>query len=178
MGKFKEGSPIEITVDAFPGKVFKGEVEAFDARLSADSRTLMVRGRVPNPDRTLLPGMFANAAVLAGEPKEVVTVPRTALTYTLYGDSVWVVKEGTEEPAKSPPTASSEAVATASAADATGAVPPEPKLTVERRFVRVGPTQGDRVAILEGVSAGEEVVTSGQLKLSRAPPSRSTTPRR
>ena len=99
MGKFKEGSPIEIAVDAFRGKIFKGEVEAFDARLSSDSRTLMVRGRVPNPDRTLLPGMFANAAVLAGEPKDVVTVPRTALTYTLYGDSVWVVKEGLAEPA-------------------------------------------------------------------------------
>ena len=41
----------------------------------------------------------------------------------------------------------------------------EPKLTVERRFVRVGPAQGDRVAILEGIEAGEEVVTSGQLKL-------------
>ncbi len=165
MAKFKEGAPIEIAVDAFPGKVFKGEVEAFDARLSSDSRTLMVRGKVPNPDRTLLPGMFANAAVLAGEPKEVVTVPRTALTYTLYGDSVWVVKEGAPEPPKSPPTASSEPVGTAAAADATGAVPPEPKLTVERRFVRVGQTQGDRIAILEGVSAGDEVVTSGQLKL-------------
>ena len=165
MGKFKEGSPIEIAVDAFPGKIFKGEVEAFDARLSSDSRTLMVRGRVPNPDRTLLPGMFANAAVLAGEPKDVVTVPRTALTYTLYGDSVWVVKEGLVEPAATPPTASSEPVASAAAADATGAVPTEPKLTAERRFVRVGSTQGDRIAILEGVSAGDEVVTSGQLKL-------------
>ena len=46
-----------------------------------------------------------------------------------------------------------------------GAVPAAPKLTVERRFVRVGPTEGDRVAILEGVKAGEQVVTSGQLKL-------------
>ena len=125
----------------------------------------MVRGRVPNPDRTLLPGMFANAAVLAGEPKDVVTVPRTALTYTLYGDSVWVVKEGLAEPAATPPTVSSEPVASAAAADATGAVPTEPKLTAERRFVRVGSTQGDRIAILEGVSAGDEVVTSGQLKL-------------
>ena len=48
---------------------------------------------------------------------------------------------------------------------ATGAIPAEPKLNVERRFVRVGPTEGDRVAILEGVTAGEQVVTSGQLKL-------------
>ena len=55
----------------------------------------------------------------------------------------------------------------AAAADAapTGAIPAEPKLTVDRRFVRVGPTEGDRVAILEGVQAGEQVVTSGQLKL-------------
>ena len=51
------------------------------------------------------------------------------------------------------------------AGTATGAVPTEPKLTAERRFVRVGSTQGDRIAILEGVSAGDEVVTSGQLKL-------------
>jgi membrane fusion protein, multidrug efflux system len=165
MGRFKEGSPIEITVDAFRGEIFNGEVEAFDARLSSDSRTLMVRGRIPNPDRKLLPGMFANAAVLAGEPKDVVTVPRTALTYTLYGDSVWVVKEGPPQPAPPAPTASSDGVASAAAADATGAVPAEPKLTVERRFVRVGATQGDRIAILEGVSAGDEVVTSGQLKL-------------
>ena len=109
--------------------------------------------------------MFANAAVLAGEPKDVVTVPRTALTYTLYGDSVWVVKEGPPQPAPPAPTASSDGVASAAAADATGSVPAEPKLTVERRFVRVGATQGDRIAILEGVSAGDEVVTSGQLKL-------------
>lgn len=162
MGRFKEGSPIEITVNAFRGAVFKGEVEAFDARLSSDSRTLMVRGRIPNPDRKLLPGMFANAAVLAGETKDVVTVPRTALTYTLYGDSVWVVREGVPEPTPPTPTASSEGVTSAIAADAP---PAEPKLTVERRFVRVGATQGDRIAILEGVSAGEEVVTSGQLKL-------------
>ena len=66
-----------------------------------------------------------------------------------------------------PPTASAEPVASAAAADATpvGAIPAEPKLTAERRFVRVGPTEGDRVAILEGVKAGEQVVTSGQLKL-------------
>jgi multidrug efflux pump subunit AcrA (membrane-fusion protein) len=88
------------------------------------------------------------------------------VTYGLYGDSVWVVKQGAPEPAP-PPTASSEPVASAVAADATttGAVPAEPKLTVERRFVRVGPSEGDRVAILEGVKAGEQVVTSGQLKL-------------
>jgi membrane fusion protein, multidrug efflux system len=168
IASFVIGSTIELAADAYPGQVFKGEVEAFDAKLSQDARMLMVRARVPNPDRRLLPGMFANVSVLAGGAKEFVTVPRTALTYGLYGDSVWVVKEGAPEPAASPaPIASAEPVASAVAADAfpTGAIPAEPKLTVERRFVRVGPTEGDRVAILEGVVAGEKVVTSGQLKL-------------
>ena len=168
VSKFQIGSSVELAADAYSGQLFKGEVEAFDAKLSQDARMLMVRARVPNPDRKLLPGMFANVAVLAGGAKDFVTVPRTAVTYGLYGDSVWVVKQGAPEPAAPPtPTAANEPVASAVAADAatTGSVPAEPKLTVERRFVRVGPTEGDRVAILEGVKAGEQVVTSGQLKL-------------
>jgi membrane fusion protein (multidrug efflux system) len=160
VAKFKIGSKIELTVDTYPGEVFKGEVEALDARLSQDARTLMVRGTLPNPDRRLLPGMFANTAVLAGEPRELVTVPRTALTYSLYGDSVWVVKEGaSEEDAQ--PTASAEGAGAAIAADA----PEAPTLTAERRFVRVGQTEEGRIAILEGIKTGEQVITSGQLKL-------------
>jgi membrane fusion protein (multidrug efflux system) len=151
LGKLKIGAPIELGVNAYPGQVFKGVIEAFDARVAQDTRTLMVRGRLPNADHRLLPGMFANVAVLEGKPKELVTVPRTAVTYGLYGDSVWVVKEG---PPQSEKTASVGEVEV-----------PAPQLTVERRFVRVGPSQGDEVAILEGVKAGEQVVTSGQLKL-------------
>lgn len=151
LGRLKPGATIELTVGAYPGQVFKGEIEAFDARVAAETRTLMVRGRLPNQDHKLLPGMFANVGVLEGAPKELVTVPRTAVTYGLYGDSVWVVKETPPEPEK---TASVGEVAVSA-----------PKLVAERRFVRVGPTQGDEVAILEGVKVGEQVITSGQLKL-------------
>lgn len=168
VGKLAIGSTIELTADAFEDRSFKGEVEALDARINPDSRTLMVRGTVPNPDLSLLPGMFANVAVLSGEGKELVTVPRTAVTYGLYGDSVWVVKPGAPKPPDtSTPIAANEPVASAVAADAISpeGAPAEPKLTVERRFVRVGPAEGDRVAILEGIEPGDEVVTSGQLKL-------------
>jgi membrane fusion protein (multidrug efflux system) len=159
IGKIKTGSTIELAVDAYPGEVFKGKVEAFDARLNQDTRTLMVRGSLPNPDRKLLPGMFANAAVLAGEPHELVTVPRTAVTYGLYGDSVWVVQTGKPPaPEEAPPSPDAASAAPATPAD-------EPQLVAERRFVRVGPTQGDSVAIVEGVKIGEDVITSGQLKL-------------
>ena len=151
LGKLKTGAPIELGVNAYPDQVFKGVIEAFDARVAQDTRTLMVRGRLPNADHRLLPGMFANVAVLEGKPKELVTVPRTAVTYGLYGDSVWVVKEGPPAPEKTASVGEVEV--------------PAPQLTVERRFVRVGPSQGDEVSILEGVKAGEQVVTSGQLKL-------------
>ena len=151
LGKLKIGAPIELGVNAYPGQVFKGEIEAFDARVAQDTRTLMVRGRLPNADHKLLPGMFANVAVLEGKPKELVTVPRTAVTYGLYGDSVWVVKEGPPGPEKTASVGEVEV--------------PAPQLTAERRFVRVGPSKEDQVAILEGVKASEQVITSGQLKL-------------
>ena len=151
LGKLKVGSPIELTVGAYPGQTFKGEIEALDARVAQDSRTLMVRGRLPNADHRLLPGMFADVAVLEGAPKRLVTLPRTAVTYGLYGDGVWVVKE---DPTPDQKTASVGEVAAS-----------QPQLTVERRFVRVGQSRGDDVAILEGVKEGEQVVTSGQLKL-------------
>ena len=92
IGKLRVGQAVELTVDAFPGQVFKGEIQSLDARVAQDTRTLLVRGILPNKERKLLPGMFANVTVLAGEPTDVVTVPRTAITYSLYGDSVYVVK--------------------------------------------------------------------------------------
>jgi membrane fusion protein (multidrug efflux system) len=147
IGKLATDQVIELTVDAFPGKVFKGRVTSLDARVSQETRTLLVRGTLPNRDGKLLPGMFANVAVLAGEASEVVTVPRTAITYSLYGDSVYVVK----------PEEAKEGEAAAGA---------EQIFIVERRFVRPGQVRGDLVAINSGLTAGEEVVTTGQLKLN------------
>src|SRR6476619_3001397 len=158
LGKLKVGSSIELTVGSYPGQIFKGEIEALDARVAQDSRTLMVRGRLPNADHRLLPGMFADVAVLEGAPRQLVTLPRTAVTYGLYGDGVWVVKEGPTPDQKT----AGAAEGTAKAGEAAVA---QPQLTVERRFVRVGQSRGDDVAILEGVKEGEQVVTSGQLKL-------------
>jgi membrane fusion protein (multidrug efflux system) len=91
VGKLRVGQPIELTVDAFPNQVFGGEIQSLDARVAQDTRTLLVRGLLPNQERKLLPGMFANVTVLVGDATDVVTVPRTAIAYSLYGDSVYVV---------------------------------------------------------------------------------------
>jgi len=148
IGKLQKGQVIELTVDAFPGEIFKGKVASLDARVAQDTRTLLVRGTLANPGRKLLPGMFANVAVLAGAPAAVVTVPRTAVTYSLYGDAVYVVK----------PEQGSSAVPAQPAADAV--------FVVERRFVTTGQVRGDLVAVTSGLKAGEVVVTTGQLKLN------------
>lgn len=146
VGKLRVGQTIELTVDAFPGKVFTGTITSLDARVSQETRTLLVRGTLANPDSTLLPGMFANVAVLVGAPANVVTVPRTAITFSLYGDSVYVLKplEGQPAPAK----------------------PEDTVFTAERRFIKTGQVRQERVAITSGLAAGEQVVTTGQVKLT------------
>jgi membrane fusion protein (multidrug efflux system) len=150
IGKLRVGQTIQLTVDAYPGEVFQGEIQFLDARVAQETRTLLVRGLLRNQQRKLLPGMFANVTVLAGEARAVVTVPRTAVTFSLYGDSIYVATPA--------PTKAGEAQA--AAADA-----PQP-LIAERRFVKTGEMREDRVAIASGVAAGEMVVTTGQLKLN------------
>ena len=161
IGKLKVGQTIEIAVDAFPGKVFTGTIELLDARVAQDTRTLLVRGSLPNRSAKLLPGMFANVTVLVGNPRTVVTVPRTAINYSLYGDSLYVVK-AVDAPAESAAKGASGGPGQAVAAPGAG----ERKLVAERRFVKTGQAREDRVAIIEGLKAGEEVVTTGQLKLN------------
>lgn len=151
IGKLRVGQQLEVTVDAYPSQIFKGKIESLDARVAQDTRTLLVRGSLPNGKRLLLPGMFANVVVLAGDPQAVVTVPRTAVTYSLYGNSIFAVKD---------------ASADSQQGDAKGGAPAEPKLVAERRFVKTGDTREDRVAIISGIAAGEQVVTTGQLKLN------------
>jgi membrane fusion protein (multidrug efflux system) len=152
IGKLRVGQPIELSVDAYPGQIFKGEIQSLDARVAQDTRTLLVRAILPNKERKLLPGMFANVAVLVGEAADAVTIPRTAVTYSLYGDSIYVVKPAT---------------AVEGAAPATGdGQPAGEQLVAERRFVRTGQVRDDRVAITFGLAAGEQVITTGQLKLN------------
>src|SRR5271165_1942599 len=121
------GQDVSMSVDALRGQTFAGKVKAIDARVSAESRNVTARAQFDNPDRKLLPGMFANLTVASGAPAEVLTVPRTAIVYSLYGDNVFVV-----EPAKG-----------SDAQKSSGG------LVVERRFVKIGPVRGERIAVTE-----------------------------
>ena len=142
------GQVVEVSVDAWPDQPFMGRVISLDARVSAETRNLVVRAEVRNADKRLKPGMFANVAVLVGKAQSLVTLPRTGVTYSLYGDSVYIVK-----PAPVP------------AGSAQAASAPADQMIVERRAVKLGASRGARVSILSGLEPGEQVVSEGQSKL-------------
>ena len=104
------GQDATMTVDAIPGRTFEGKIKAIDARVSAESRNVTARAQFANPDRKLLPGMFANLTVTSGAPADVLTLPRTAIVYSLYGDNVFVV-EPAPQPAGPAPVAGQAAAA-------------------------------------------------------------------
>ncbi|MGQ0485442.1 MAG: efflux RND transporter periplasmic adaptor subunit [Hyphomicrobiales bacterium] len=144
-GRIKTGLPVTARFNAWPGADFKGEIATTDARMSDATRMITVRAKFANPEGKLLPGMYAEVLVDAGRPEQVVTVPQTAVTYTLYGDNVFVVVP-------------------ASKSDATAKYG---ELAIERRFVKTGEVRGGRVQIAEGLKPGEEVVTAGHNKIDQ-----------
>ncbi len=140
-GEVRAGQAVVVRVDAWPGRGFSGTVSAVNPRIDAASRMVQVRATLANPDRALLPGMFATVSVEIGKPHQRVTIPATAVTYNPYGSVVYVLRPDGE--------------------DAAG----HPKLVARLQFVTTGDTRGDQVAIVKGLRAGDVVVTAGQTKL-------------
>jgi membrane fusion protein (multidrug efflux system) len=144
-GRISVGQKITATFNAYPGQAFTGEIVTTDTRVSDASRMITVRASIANKDRKLVPGMYANVLVDSGKPVEVVTVPQTAVTFSLYGDNVFVVV-----PAK--------------ASDANAK---DEELAIERRFVKTGAVRDSRVAIDSGLKPGDRVVIAGQNKIDQ-----------
>jgi membrane fusion protein, multidrug efflux system len=141
------GQSVAVLSDAYLGQTFSGKVTAIDAKIDTATRNVQIEATVANPKKLLLPGMFGRAAVDSGEKKTYLTLPQTAITYNPYGATVFV---------------------TADKKDAKG----NPQLQAQQVFITPGPTRGDQVAILKGLSEGATVVTSGQLKLKNGSPLR------
>ena len=141
LAQMKIGQPVSATVDTYAGQTFSGAIEAINSKVDQSSRNVQVRATLHNPDKRLVPGMFANVRIQYGEKNQQITLPQTVVTYNPFGDTVFVVEQGAiDDKAK-------------------------PHLTVQQRFVKLGATRGDQVAVLSGVKAGETVVSAGQMKL-------------
>jgi membrane fusion protein (multidrug efflux system) len=141
------GQAVSVATDALPGKAFSGKITAIDSKVDPTTRNVTIEATVSNAKKELLPGMFMRADVATGAVDRHLTVPQTAVTYNPYGVTVFVAA-----PQKDP---SGREV-----------------LTAQQRFVKTGPTRGDQVAILSGLKEGDQVITSGQMKLKNGSPVR------
>jgi membrane fusion protein, multidrug efflux system len=139
-GNLKVGQTVRILVDAYPGRTFEGKITTIEPQIAAETRNIRVQATIENPDKILKPGMFATTTVVLPDKPPVVTVPETAVDYTLYGDSVYLITDKKEEDGKT-------------------------SLTAVRTFVRTGNRIEGRAEILSGLKAGDRVVAVGQLKL-------------
>ena len=135
--KLKAGLRVTVRVDAFPGVTFSAVVQAIDSRVDPNTRNVLVRAQL-NEAQGLLPGMFAELEVDLGDERQVVTIPETAMAYALQGNTVYVI-EPTEDG----------------------------HLTATARVVQAGRVSDGKVAVLEGLNPGDQVVSVGQNKLYR-----------
>jgi len=140
------GQKVDVTADAFPGRKFTATITTIEPQISASTRTVAVQATMPNPDEALLPGMFVNANVVLPPEGQQVVLPETAVDYTLYGDSVYLIR--------------------ADGADANG----KPVLKAFRTPVKTGLRWSDKVAILDGLKPGDQVVAAGQIKVQDGAP--------
>jgi len=139
------GTTVRITSDADPGEIYPGTIHAISPEVDPRTRNVRVRAELSNREHRLRAGMFASVEVVLPARQTVLAIPMTAVLFAPYGDSVFVIEEG---------------------AGPSGAT----AQTVQQRFVRLGEERGDYVAVVEGLAAGEQVVSSGVFKLRSAMP--------
>ncbi|MDO8862665.1 efflux RND transporter periplasmic adaptor subunit [Haliea sp. E1-2-M8] len=138
--RLEPGMALQAQAQAMGPETFRGRLNAIAPAVDPDTRNIALQAIVDNPDELLRPGMFARVSLALGEPRGQIVVPATAISYRPYGNSVYVLAEQD---------------------DAT---------TVRQRFVELGPTRGDMIAVASGLKAGEIVATSGLLKLDGGVP--------
>jgi len=144
-GELKVGQTVRIVVDAYPNRNFEGKITTIEPQIATDTRNIHVQATLDNPDHILKPGMFTTVTVVLPDKPPVITVPETAVDYTLYGDSVFLLTEKKEDDGKT-------------------------TLTAVRTFVRTGNRIDGRAEIVSGVKDGDRVVAVGQLKLQSGAP--------
>jgi membrane fusion protein (multidrug efflux system) len=140
MGELRTGRAVRITAADVAGVAFTGRITAIDSVVDESTRNVQAQATLPNPDGKLRPGMFVQTEVTLGRPSEVIALPASAISYAPYGDSVFVVSDLKDQTGKT-------------------------YRGVRQQFVKVGASRGDQIAVVSGLKAGDEVVTSGVFKL-------------
>lgn len=139
LSQLANGLKVHVTTDAYPDKIFEGEVAAINPDLDPTMRSIRVRAKFDNADGLLRGGMFVRAEVVLPDQQPALAIPSTALMSAPYGDSVFVILSPTN-----------------------GA---STNLVVQQKFIRTGRSHGDFVSVESGLKAGDKVATAGIFKL-------------
>jgi membrane fusion protein (multidrug efflux system) len=134
------GRSVRITTGEAGGPGFTGRVTAINSVVNEATRNVQVQATLPNADGALRPGMFVQTELVTGDSQQLITLPASAISYAPFGDSVFIVSD-----LKGPNGQTYKGV--------------------RQQFVKLGSTRGDQVAVLSGINAGDEIVTSGVFKL-------------
>ena len=144
--KLQVGQMVEIRVDAFKDRLFQAKLTTIEPQLDPEMRSIILQATLDNPDHLLLPGMFAAARVILAAQPNVMVLPETAVDYSAYGESVYVL--------------------TPKAKGKDG----QQIYTAAQTFVKTGPRRNGMIAITDGLKPGDLVVSEGQVKLQNAGP--------
>lgn len=147
LAKLALDQKVLVTTDTFPNKPFTGVITTIQPAVDVATRNVQVEATVPNTEFKLKPGMFVQVQVDAEKPQKYITVPQSAVSFNPYGDIVYLVIDSGKKDKKG-----------------------QTILSVEQVFVSVGDSRGDQVAITKGLKVGDQIVTSGQLKLKNGTP--------
>jgi membrane fusion protein, multidrug efflux system len=147
--KIAAGQKIRIKTDAYTDE-FAGMISAINSRIDDTTRNVTVRATISNPDRKLLPGMFGTVTVDVDKPVRYITLPQTAIVFNTYGNTVYLIQS--------------------KSADGDDDGDQKPQMIAQQTVIITGETRGDQIAVLSGVKEGDEVVTSGQVKLRSGSP--------
>jgi len=131
----KVGQTVKLKVQAYPGVIFDGAIQAINPGIHEDTRTIAVRAVIDNPDEKLRAGMFADISIITSPPKPVLTLPETAVLFSTYGENVYVVNQK------------------------------DGKNSVELQNIETGTRRDGRVEIIKGLSLDDLVVDEGHVKL-------------
>jgi len=134
----KEGQTVRVEVDSWPGQSFTGTLSALNPEVDTVTRTLSLQATLDNPDEALRPGMFVRVTVVQPEKRAVVMIPKSAVLFATYGDTVFLV-DGEPEV--------------------------EDPREVRQQIIRLGESRGDFTEVLSGLQGGETLVTAGAFKL-------------
>jgi membrane fusion protein (multidrug efflux system) len=136
VGELKVGQEVSFSVNAYPHQAFVGKVTALDSRVDPATRNVALQATLPNPHEMLRPGMYGSARLTVGQAKYGIVVPDSAITYSTFGDNIYVVTGDTAH-----------------------------GLIAHQRVVQITDQRNGLALVASGLAVGDTVVTAGQQKL-------------